>query len=97
MAHRTHGLVAFSLALAAASLSSGTARAFCRTWSCDPTRESCPVDPDNKSCPVGGVPGTHVPLFWPQPCVGFSLNENASAQLYDAKKGETVEQGRARF
>jgi hypothetical protein len=67
--------------LAAALLAPASAEAFCRTWSCDPAKGSCPQDKDNPAC-VGGDPAkNHKPLYWPQRCIGFSLNEKASAKL----------------
>lgn len=71
---------AAALVLAAVALGSSSASAFCRTWSCDPSRESCPQDKDNTACP-GGDPARHKPLYWPQKCVGFSLNEKVSPKL----------------
>ena len=68
-------------ALAATVLMPATASAFCRTWSCDPRKEACPPDPDNAACNPGGVAGKHKRLFWPQKCIGFSLNQSASTQL----------------
>lgn len=68
-------------ALAAATLLPSTASAFCRTWSCDPRKEACPPDPDNPLCLPGGNPAKHKRLFWPQKCIGFSLNQAASSQL----------------
>jgi MYXO-CTERM domain-containing protein len=69
-----------ALLLAAATFLPSTANAFCRTWSCDPTKETCPADPGNPAC-AGGDPVRHRPLYWPQRCIGFSLNQAASAQL----------------
>jgi MYXO-CTERM domain-containing protein len=67
--------------LAAALLAPASAEAFCRTWSCDPAKGSCPPDKDNPAC-VGGDPAkNHKPLYWPQRCIGFSLNDKASAKL----------------
>src|SRR5690348_3525400 len=75
-----------ALALCAIALPS-TAHAFCRTWSCDPTKEECPPDPSNPKC-GGGVAGKHHPLFWPVPCIGFSLQQNATIQLPGATREE---------
>lgn len=71
---------AATLFLAAAFLTPSAANAFCRTWSCDPTKEKCPQDPDNPVC-AGGDVTKHKALYWPQKCIGFSLNNNASKQL----------------
>ncbi|MCC6646491.1 MAG: matrixin family metalloprotease [Polyangiaceae bacterium] len=68
-------------ALTAATALPATASAFCRTWSCDPRKEACPADPDNPACYQGGDPKRHKRLFWPQKCIGFSLNQAASSQL----------------
>lgn len=70
-------LVAAAFALPTLAIS-GRAEAFCRTWSCDPATEAkagrtCPADPANPKC-AGGSPELHKPLFWPQKCIGFSLN-----------------------
>jgi MYXO-CTERM domain-containing protein len=79
---KTFALTAATAAALAFTLGARDAAAFCRTWSCDPTRETCPPDPENaKECPIGGVPGVHHPLYWPVKCVGFSLQENASRQV----------------
>lgn len=68
--------------VAATTLSSATASAFCRTWTCDPRERTCPPDPlDPKNCPVGGTEGSDKRIFWPQRCIGFSIQENASAKL----------------
>lgn len=77
--------------LLAAALAPATADAFCRTWSCDPSKEKCPSDPANKEC-AGGDPTKHKPLFWPQKCIGFSLNLAASKKL-DAN----ADKARAKF
>lgn len=71
---------AASLILAAAFLTPSAAHAFCRTWSCDPAKEKCPQDPDNPIC-AGGDKTKHKALYWPQKCIGFSLNNKASKQL----------------
>jgi hypothetical protein len=76
-------------ALGIAALAPAAAHAFCRTWSCDPLKETCPADPDNPSCPVGGTRGVHFPLYWPQSCVGFSINQNLASQLIVPKAGQT--------
>lgn len=46
------------------------AQAFCRTYTCK-ADESCHTDDDG--CPVGGKP-----LYWPQRCISFSVQEDAS-------------------
>ena len=77
-------LVALGVVLGAAgALVSASASAFCRTWTCDPSGGHCQPDPANPKC-LGADPTANppnLPLFWPVPCVGFSLNSRASAQL----------------
>jgi len=73
-------LAVLTALFAASLLAPREASAFCRTWTCNPTKETCPPDPGNPACP-GGTPGTHHPLFWPVPCVGFALNQNAIKSL----------------
>lgn len=69
----------FAFAAAAAfllaTLTPDSSSAFCRTWSCkvDATNPSCPPDPGNPQC-AGGDPEKHHALYWPQQCIGFSLN-----------------------
>lgn len=46
------------------------ALAYCRTTTCDPTRERCEVD---ANCIVSGRP-----LSWPSSCVSFSVQEDGS-------------------
>jgi len=67
------------VAAAIASLSSaGIASAYCRTTTCDPSRQDC-SPPDGEECTAIGVP-----LFWPNECVGYSLQQDASPDIpYD--------------
>ncbi len=62
-------------------LAPSTGRAYCRTTTCDPadtpeTGVTCQTDPNNPECILTGVP-----LAWPSPCVGISLQKDASVQV----------------
>jgi hypothetical protein len=61
--------------VAAALLTSPLAHAYCRTTTCDTTMDSCPVDPET-GCVTSGAP-----LQWPVQCIGFDLQQNASARV----------------
>ncbi len=75
-------LVVSATVLAAMALAPTTASAFCRTWTCDPRERACPPDPlSPKDCPNGGVDGQDKRLFWPQRCIGFSLQEDTTTKL----------------
>lgn len=66
--------LAGALAALASLAFSTDALAFCRTTTCDPQ------DP-NQGCSVNGTTGcveTGLPLFWPQQCVSFSVQQDAS-------------------
>jgi hypothetical protein len=66
-------LVALSLVLASVT-GAGSAQAFCRTSVCDNkiTGTSC----------VPAQPGDcGKPIFWPSPCIGFSVQQDASDQM----------------
>ena len=50
-----------------------SASAFCRTFSCDPSKTTCARDLRDPACSAGGKP-----LFWPVSCISFSLQQDAS-------------------
>lgn len=59
------------------------ASAFCRTYFCpdeDERGASCNPNPQKEGC-YGGANDKDVALYWPQSCVGFSLNKKASKQV----------------
>lgn len=89
---RRTSLTGAMVALGFALLTPASAEAFCRTWSCSPATTSCPPDPDNPLCPFGGIEGTHFPLYWPQKCIGFSMNERVTAQLYNYESGASAQE-----
>jgi hypothetical protein len=66
---------AISLGVAlAALLASPAAHAFCRT-------SSCPNVGTSQVCTPAQGGDCGVPLFWPKPCVGWSLQQDASAKV----------------
>jgi MYXO-CTERM domain-containing protein len=73
VAPRLGGVLGGLLAVAAVLGTPSAASAFCRTFSCDPSKTTCPLDPKNKDCIIGGKP-----LYWPVSCVGFALNQDAA-------------------
>lgn len=74
-----------SVGLAVASLfAAGHADAFCRTRTCDPSRERCQTDVND--CIVSGLA-----LYWPTSCIGFSVQEDGSRRhRIDATQLEQV-------
>jgi MYXO-CTERM domain-containing protein len=78
---RARVLAATAAALFLSTLAPSRADAFCRMWTCDRTKESCPVDPDNKTCQYGGDPARHKRLYWPQSCVGFSIQQDTTTAI----------------
>lgn len=69
-------------AMALSALAPSQAQAFCRMWTCDKTKEDCPkTDPDNPLCQNGGDPARHKRLYWPQPCIGFSIQQDTSTVI----------------
>lgn len=58
------------------SVSIGAARAFCRTTSC-PTS----LNGTGTLCTPSDPGDCGKPLFWPSPCVGFTLQQDASKQV----------------
>ena len=78
-------MVAGALGLAAFATAT-QASAFCRTFSCDPSKSTCARDTRDPSCSAGGKP-----LFWPVSCVSFSLQKDASkAQGITFEKFQTI-------
>lgn len=72
-------------ALAAALAPAGDAAAYCRTSVCDGkfTAAVCaPAEPTDCG----------VPLYWPNPCVSFSIQQDASKQVSYAQTEQIVEQ-----
>ena len=67
-------------ALAVTALLPSYASAFCRMSTCHPNKETCGPDPDNPSCDKVGDK-THARLFWSQPCVGFSIQQDTTVAL----------------
>jgi len=65
---------ASALFLAAISLSAETADAYCRTSSCDGGKTGARCSPALPS-------DCGIELFWKNPCVGFSMQKDASAQV----------------
>jgi Matrixin len=80
---RPRGGVAL-LTAGAALLTAGAAHAYCRTSSC---MEGMPHTAAVCDPPASDDCGT--PIAWPQPCVGFSVQENASREVTFAQT-ETV-------
>lgn len=72
------GTAALVKRLAAAGLSSAClftasgAHAYCRTTTCDSKIETCTVHPTTR-CPTSGLP-----LYWPDTCVTFGVNQAGS-------------------
>ena len=80
MATRTAVLGALA-ALAVTLALPATADAFCRMSTCQANQgQNCGPDPDNASCQ--GVGGKMYPrLFWSQPCVGFSIQQDTTIAI----------------
>ncbi|WP_438044590.1 matrixin family metalloprotease [Sorangium sp. So ce128] len=79
---RAHAIAAACSALVAAALAyPGDALAFCRTSVCPPEKTASGEAETAAVCtpPQGNDCGT--PLAWPSPCVSYSLQEDASAQV----------------
>jgi len=79
---RAHTIAAACSALVAAALAyPGDALAFCRTSVCPPEKTASGKAETAAVCtpPQGSDCGT--PLAWPSPCVSYSLQEDASAQV----------------
>lgn len=74
-----HGRKALSFALALAAtmalLPQGTAHAYCRSSSCVEKQEA------GRICEPEATDNCGIPLFWNRPCVGFSLQRDASEQV----------------
>lgn len=73
-------IVSAVAALAVTALLPSSASAFCRMSTCQPNKETCGPDPDNTSCTNVGDK-THARLFWSQPCVGFSIQQDTTVAL----------------
>lgn len=73
------GRKALTLALAVAAgvtlLAPDTAHAYCRSSSCAEKQEA------GRYCEPAATDNCGVPLFWDRPCVGFSLQRDASNQV----------------
>src|SRR5262249_17266983 len=71
-------LICALLAVVAASVFgiSGSAAAFCRTTTC--SGEDCKYD-------AAGCPTTGHPLYWPERCISFALQKDASIQVPPAE------------
>jgi len=66
---RRSALLLFAFAVVV--LSAGTAHAFCRTTACG---KDCEIDPLT-NCPTG------IPIWWPQYCVSYSMQYQASRKV----------------
>lgn len=72
--HAMKGRLGWAMAALVAAVGyPSQASAYCRTTTCNPAEESCPVHPTT-GCGLSGIP-----LYWPDTCVTFGVHRAGSA------------------